>query len=58
MRKSRCALSLNNRGEFSLVDASMNVLVLGWDYTATLDEIEHWLRDEPEPADSEAFPNG
>ena len=43
VRKSRRAIRLNNRGLFMLVDPSTGAPMVGWDYDATLDDIEAWL---------------
>lgn len=43
--KSRRQWSLENRGEYMLLDASTNFPVCGWHYDASLDEIEEYLRD-------------
>lgn len=43
VRKSRRAESLENKGEFRLVDVSTDLPVLGSYYDADLDEIEKFL---------------
>jgi hypothetical protein len=43
VRKSRGAVRLNNRGLYMLVDPSTGVPMVGWDFDATLDDIEVWL---------------
>jgi hypothetical protein len=45
VRKSRRAESLDNFGDFRLVDASLNGVVLGSRFDATLDEIHEFLSD-------------
>jgi hypothetical protein len=43
VRKSRGAMGLGNRGLYMLVDPSTGAPMAGWDFDATLDEIEAWL---------------
>jgi hypothetical protein len=43
--KSRTQPHYDNQGEYMLVDAYSNVVVLGVRYDATLNEIELFLRD-------------
>jgi hypothetical protein len=45
VHKSRGSFSINNRGEFMLVDANRNAIELGERFDATLDDIERWLRE-------------
>jgi hypothetical protein len=43
VRKSRCGINMDNAGEFRLVDAHKNLVVLGERFDATLDEILDFL---------------
>ena len=43
IRKSRRPVSIDNFGEFMLVDVAMNLIVLGSRYDATLENIEEYL---------------
>ena len=45
MQKSRRALSLDNHGEFRLVDPATNFIVAGEKYNLTLDDVEAYLSD-------------
>jgi hypothetical protein len=45
IRKSRQWIHPNNLGEYRLVDTDCNWVVLGEDFEATLDEIEHYLKE-------------
>lgn len=47
MRKSRRMPSLDNWGEYMLVDFNANFIVLGSRYDASLADIEAYLADEP-----------
>ena len=44
VRKSRRAWGLNNYGLYMLVDPSTSAPMVGWNYDATLDDIEAWLK--------------
>jgi hypothetical protein len=46
LRKSRRPLSLDNHGEFMIVDPSRNVVVAGERFDLDLDAVEAWLADE------------
>ena len=46
LRKSRGPLSLDNHGEFMIVDPSRNVVVAGERFDLDLDAVEAWLADE------------
>lgn len=43
VQKSRGAMGLNNHGLYRLVDPFVNAVMVGWDFDATLDDIEEWL---------------
>jgi hypothetical protein len=45
VRKSRKACSIDNVGDFMLVDAQSNHIVFGERFDATLDQIEGYLAD-------------
>ena len=45
LRKSRGPLSLNNHGEFMIVDPSRNVAVAGERFDLDLDDVEAWLAE-------------
>jgi hypothetical protein len=45
LRKSRGPLSLNNHGEFMIVDPSRNVVVAGERFDLDLDAVEAWLAE-------------
>lgn len=45
VQKSRRAESIDNKGEFRLVDVSTNFAVLGAQFDASLEEIEEWLSE-------------
>ncbi len=36
---------IDNRGEYALVDHQSNGLSFGWNYDASLDDVEGWLND-------------
>ena len=44
VEKSRRAISLNNLGDYRLIELYTNSIVLGERYEATLEEVEAWLR--------------
>jgi hypothetical protein len=46
VKKSRGMLSINNRGEFMLINANRNWIVLGQRFDATLNEIVDFLDGE------------
>ena len=43
VRRSRRSVDAHNYGDFMLVDADTNIVQLGGNFDATLDEIERWL---------------
>ena len=45
LRKSRGPLSLDNHGEFMIVDLSRNVAAAGERFDLDLDAVEAWLAD-------------
>ena len=45
LRKSRGPLSLDNHGEFMIVDPSRNIPVAGGRFDLDLDDVEAWLTD-------------
>jgi hypothetical protein len=45
VRKSRAGLSGDNLGEYALVNSYYNIVVLGWRFDATLEQIEAFLRE-------------
>lgn len=47
LRKSRRALSPHNGGGLMLVDPTINVAVLGWDYDATPEEVLFYFDVKP-----------
>lgn len=46
IQKSRGALSLDNFGDYMLVEVSRNVVVLGGRYDATLEDVHSWLKGD------------
>lgn len=48
VNKSRRQWSLDNAGDFMLVDLETRGAVLGWRYDASLEEIEAFLRADPD----------
>ena len=44
VRKLRGITGLNNYGLYMLVASNTGAPMVGWNYDATLDEIEEWLR--------------
>ena len=53
--KSRKAISADNLGDYMLVDARGNFLVIGPRFDASLDEIEQYLGVEEADSDHSAF---
>lgn len=43
--KSRAMLSLDNRGEYMLIENARNIPMLGWQFDASLDEIERYFTE-------------
>lgn len=43
LKKSRASISLGNFGDFMLVDAYTNCVILGSRFDLTLDGVEEWL---------------
>lgn len=50
VHKSRRGEGPNNHGAFMMIENDRNICALGWDFGATLTEIENWLCGEPEQA--------
>jgi hypothetical protein len=44
--KSRRALSIDNAGEYMLIEVSTRAPVLGWRYDATLEAIAEWFNED------------
>lgn len=45
LKKSRRAISIDNHGDFMVVDADRNAIVLGSRFDATLDDIHTFLTE-------------
>jgi hypothetical protein len=43
MKKSRRGLSLDNQGEFMVIDAEHNYIVAGERFDMSLEELEKWM---------------
>lgn len=43
LRKSRARISSDNRGEYMLIDAERNFVVLGERFNATLEDVQTYL---------------
>jgi hypothetical protein len=46
LRKSRARISLDNEGEYMLVETSRNIVIRGSRFDASLEEIEAFLADD------------
>jgi hypothetical protein len=44
LHKSRASISVDNLGDFMIVNDDMNAVVAGERFDLTLDDVEEWLR--------------
>lgn len=45
VEKARGAEHFNNKGQYQLIEAWGNTIVLGWDFDASLEKISEYLAD-------------
>jgi hypothetical protein len=57
MTKSRRRLSLDNFGDYMLLDASTNFPVIGFRFDADLDDVDHFLHPERKDGEKENQPS-